>query len=481
MKKIYPVCLVVAALALAHLVYANVVINEIMYDISGTDTGREWIEVANIDGAPVPLADWKLFEANTNHALTPVVGNGTLPVGGFAVIADNTDKFLIDFPSFTGLLFDSSFSLSNTGEALILRDETLGDRDSVLYTNVWGAEGDGNSLQKSEGGENGWVSALPTPGAHNSVSATLPSATSTSTTTTTTSTGGGSAGGGSFEIDRKYIVADAGGDRKVIVGASVVFDGSGVGTNGEPLDGAEYHWNFGDGSTANGQTVLHAYRFPGEYSLILTATSGKYSDSDGIKVLAEPSRLSVSDVVPGATGAVTLKNGSPYELDLSLWVLRVGEKNFVFPTGTHILSGHTVSFPAEVTGLIPANIFGVALLYPNGVVAYQATSTALVATVSGQLMAPTESHSQTSHALHSVAAINAPLVLGTTTASGTTALSRTPAGKSGVPFSRTLVWGGGFVLLIILGAGSVLLLGREDSATVQSIADRITVTEGEEE
>src|SRR3989344_5734849 len=88
--------------------FANVEITEIMYDVSGSDTGREWIEVkANTE---TDLADWKLFEANTNHALTLVGGTALVPAGGVAVIADNTEKFLLDFPSFSGTLFDSSFS-----------------------------------------------------------------------------------------------------------------------------------------------------------------------------------------------------------------------------------------------------------------------------------------------------------------------------------------------------------------------------------
>ena len=52
------------------LARAEVVINEIMYDLEGTDTGREWIEIYNNSNSSVDLSSYKLFEADTNHELT---------------------------------------------------------------------------------------------------------------------------------------------------------------------------------------------------------------------------------------------------------------------------------------------------------------------------------------------------------------------------------------------------------------------------
>ena len=148
------------------LSFANVSFTEIMYDVSGSDTGREWVEIT-ADTA-TDLSDWKLFEANTNHTLTLVKGAALVPAGSFVVIADNTEKFLLDFPSFTGTLFDSSFSLSNTGETISLRNADLVDTDTVSYTSGQGAAGDGNSLQKIN---SVWAASLPTPGAANNTSA----------------------------------------------------------------------------------------------------------------------------------------------------------------------------------------------------------------------------------------------------------------------------------------------------------------------
>ncbi|MCR4281332.1 MAG: lamin tail domain-containing protein, partial [Candidatus Kaiserbacteria bacterium] len=42
---------------------AQVVISEIMYDLeTGSDSGREWVEVFNSGGSSVNLTDWKVSE-----------------------------------------------------------------------------------------------------------------------------------------------------------------------------------------------------------------------------------------------------------------------------------------------------------------------------------------------------------------------------------------------------------------------------------
>src|SRR3990167_6884392 len=123
-------------------VYASVIVSEVMYDLEGADTGREWVEIQN-DGVAVDLTGWKFFEGGVNHGLTLIQGDISLLQNGFAVIADNAEKFLLDWPGFSGMLFDSVFSLSNTGETLVLRNSELADVDSVTYSSEWGANGDG--------------------------------------------------------------------------------------------------------------------------------------------------------------------------------------------------------------------------------------------------------------------------------------------------------------------------------------------------
>jgi hypothetical protein len=151
----------------------SVIFSEIEYDLkSGVDAGREWIEVQNIGTSSISLATYKLFENKINHDIKFISGKSTLQAGEYAVIATNAKKFLLDNPFFGGNLFDSSFSLLNTGESLAIRDSKLSDVDTLSYQSSQGASGNGNSLQKSSAGS--WVENVPTPGVSNAKNSTAP-------------------------------------------------------------------------------------------------------------------------------------------------------------------------------------------------------------------------------------------------------------------------------------------------------------------
>lgn len=145
----------------------NLVINEIMYDLpTGSDTGREWVELRNGTNSSIDLSGWKFSESGGDHTLTLNSGGLTLPSGGFAVIADNPIAFLADWPGFSGTLLDSTaFTLSNTGETVAIKNSLLEIIDQFTYSTTTGATGDGNSLQRT--GDGNWIAALPTPGAEN--------------------------------------------------------------------------------------------------------------------------------------------------------------------------------------------------------------------------------------------------------------------------------------------------------------------------
>lgn len=143
----------------------GIVISEIMYDLkNGSDDGREWIEVYNNSDTPVDLSTYKFFEADTNHKIISVQGGENILSGGYAVIVSNAEKFTIDNPNFSGLVFDSTFSLSNAGEVLMLKDKDLNILDQYFYSSSLGGGGDGESLQLVNGS---WLASLPTPSKEN--------------------------------------------------------------------------------------------------------------------------------------------------------------------------------------------------------------------------------------------------------------------------------------------------------------------------
>ena len=126
--------------------FAQVRFTEIMYDALGADTGHEWIEVTNRGSNSIDLSGYKLFESGVNHNLTLVQGTTTLEAGASAIITADAQKFLADYPAYTGAIFKSPFNLLNTSGGFALKDKTLAVVDSASYAAAMGAAGDGNSL-----------------------------------------------------------------------------------------------------------------------------------------------------------------------------------------------------------------------------------------------------------------------------------------------------------------------------------------------
>ena len=89
-------------LGFPHFLYAQIGINEIMYDLSGTDTGKEWVEIYNNGSDSVDISTYKFSEATTNHALKSINGTSILAPGEFGILADDSTKFLLDNPNYNG-------------------------------------------------------------------------------------------------------------------------------------------------------------------------------------------------------------------------------------------------------------------------------------------------------------------------------------------------------------------------------------------
>jgi len=154
MKKIVFAISLLVILSASGKVFAagTIIINEMMYDLSGTDDDHEWIEIKNISGQSIDLTGWK-FNDGSNHLLNAPPKNGgqgslILSPGGFAILADNASVFLSDHPGFGGILIDTVMSLNNTSEILKILNADGQVIDEVSYTKEMGAAGDGYSLER---------------------------------------------------------------------------------------------------------------------------------------------------------------------------------------------------------------------------------------------------------------------------------------------------------------------------------------------
>ena len=354
----------------ANTAFANIVVNEIMYDLDGSDDGREWVEIFNGGSEQTDLSGWKFYENDTNHSLNLIQGGSIIQPGGYAVIVDNSDKFLADWLGFSGMIFDSSFSLKNTSESLSIRNGELNDIDQVVYNPSLGAGGDGNSLQKTAGG---WIAAVPTPGAQNNNSSqssqNSPPPDNPPPDNNRQQPVIEPTGGSSWPTEEQ-IFANAGEDRITPVGADVIFSGKALGLEKEPLDNARYSWNFGDGAAAEGQNVRHFYKYPGRYMVILDVSSGKYAASDRVVVEAIPNELKI---IEANKEFIKLRNGSKYIFDISGWFLRTTKNNqiFKFPESSLISANADLVISSDVSRITAGgNGELVELLYPNGAAAF---------------------------------------------------------------------------------------------------------------
>lgn len=360
------VAIIIGVCSVPQFCFADIRITEIMYDVPGTDTGREWVEIINDSGEEVSLEGITLFENNVQHKID-ISSNGTLLAGEYGVIADNKEKFLIDYPSFTGKVFDSVFSLVNTGESLaIYKNGTL--LQETTYDVSLGGVGDGNTIQWNG---SSFVIGGATPGTgfdasivitkeQNEESTEEKALTSANTTTSTHSSAEALT-----TLPELKVKTDAGRERYVTTNSPVLFSGR-LQVNGKEVKNGKYNWTFGDGFNGVGREVNHIFLFPGEYNVVLNSVIEGTKAVSRTKVIVTDPKVIISHVSYDE-GFVEVKNSSTKEVNIGNWQLIAESgserKKHVFPEDTILNAGMTIKFPSAFKTYESASI---KLLYPNG-------------------------------------------------------------------------------------------------------------------
>jgi hypothetical protein len=374
MKKLVFALFCSSLFFISNITNASVLINEIMYDPPGNDTNREWIEVSNDSNASVDFSGYKFYENETNHGLTIYQGDSNVPAGGYFIIVSNPVSFLEDYPSFSGVIFDSSFSLNNTGEELILKDENLNSVDTVTYNSSQGGNDNGNSLQKTS---NSWIEALPTPGAVNEdISNEPPSG----------DDGGGGGGSSSNnsssekEEVKKEIIKNPTIKAKILTNA-LAFVGEPhemkvkiLGYSNEDIVLGKVYWNFGDGSSLeqinNFENFSHTYYYPGEYPVLLEYREGPFSvepeATDKITIKVIPTTVVISKIGDSKDFFVELTNDANNDIDISNWSLRAGGKQFFLPKNSVILAKRKMTLSSRITGFSFGDQYNLKLFSATG-------------------------------------------------------------------------------------------------------------------
>lgn len=327
-----------------HAVYFS----EIMYDPQGSDTSREWVEVYNDTTSAVDFTSWKFFESGTNHGITSYSGGSNLQASGYAVIADNPIKFLEDNPSYQGVLYDSSFSLSNSGEQLILKNASGVAIDTVTYSTSLGGNDDGSTLSKIDGS---WVRGSATPGNTNQAQATSGSS-GTATTTENQATVA------QMAPPSADIVLYMSFEKIVVAGVETEFSTYAMTRAGKAIDNLKCNWAFGDGGQAIGTTTTkYRYAYPGRYIVQVEGTNGQVGGVGRMIVHVVPPEIIISKIDSGKYGNyIDITNPSNYSLDLSQWNLSINGNSFQFPKNTLIAEHSTTRFSGLAMGFASTTI-----------------------------------------------------------------------------------------------------------------------------
>ncbi len=389
---------------------AGVVLNEVMFDPAGTDTGLEWVELYNAGDAPQDFSGWQLYPDG--------IGYFTFPQG-FMLAAK---QFLVVHLRTSGAnsatdLYHSAASgnMGNTSGSVALFSKEPRGKDTLQSFIQWGRGGEtwesdasdaviwtkgtfvdvsgfaeGKSIGLSadgvaSGGAGAWrIIASPTPGGGNGGSAVLGSSPAPITPIQSSASPSASAQSSVATLPFPTLLAEAGSDITVAAGSLVEFTGAAI-LDGKPLiDGTRFWWNFGDGASREGRVVSHTFTIPGIYTVGLHVSNIIYAASDYLAVTVLPSAVSLPQAVSGREGFVVIRNSSVATLDIGEWILEDGAgKRFVIPSRTKIGVGLESAFPNAVTGLLGAasSTPFVVLAYPNGVRAAVFENTTAIASV----------------------------------------------------------------------------------------------------
>ena len=381
-KKVTLFFIILVFFLSCQVAFASLTINEIMYDLSGSDSvsskSREWIEVYNSDGAvSIDASKWRIYDGGANRTINGEV-NFYIPAGGYVIFAGDKDTFLEDHVGFSGTVYDTGItSLNNTGTTLQILDQDGEIVDGVTYASSQGASGDGNSLQKIS---STWQGKTATPASVNVGSSTDSSRNNNYNTEDTSSSQSSSTSENKNQkVVETKIKTKITSNNIVFAGIPTYFEASAFGKQGEALRDGRYFWNFGDGDsrevkTSESQKFIHTYFYAGEYRVSLEYYSSYYANtpeaSDSLVVKVVPAEILISRVGDEQDFFIELSNDTNNDTDLSNWVLVSNTRSFSFPRNTMLGSKDKLMVSSFVTHFSVTDKDTLKLLTPQGKIAF---------------------------------------------------------------------------------------------------------------
>jgi hypothetical protein len=345
----------------------DIVIQEVLFDPSGADTGLEYIILKNKSSADINMTAWDLYPSGIGYFTFPdfsLSPEETVKVHLRASGVNDAKNLYHEFASSNIRNSSGSIALFSSSEhtkdtiKIFVRYQKVGSSESKTWetaasdAGLWqkgdfvdiGSLIEGQVIFLSDLNDfkssSGWSIKTSTEevSIDQAESQSQPSDTDNSSYVQ--------------PEDLPQIKAYAGKDRTVTVGADTEFRGQAFGLEDEPLDNARYLWTFGDGASKEGKNITHTYQYPGDYIVALNVSSGDYSASDYLLIKAIPNQIFISEIKTGADSFVEFENKSKEEIDISGCQVKYQSQSFIFPQSTRIRPNAYLVIPSSVSDMI---------------------------------------------------------------------------------------------------------------------------------
>lgn len=323
--------------------HASVSISEVAWMGNAVSANHEWIELYN-DGDAVAVDGWVLSDgANLSIELA-----GTISANSYAVLERTSDDSALGaaFLIYAGALVNSGATLRLERADGTVVDQVSGGED---WDNVGG---DNTTKETAQYTSSGWITAVATPGRpapaiDNLVKEGLEDEDETVSTKETKKKEISNPGEPvRLEIPDVTLQLDIHSQSVGYVNQPISYSVEPSGIGEHLINSLSYQWNFGDGQSASGKEVSHVYSFPGKYVVTVYAGFKRQEQVSRHEITILPVALSITT---SAHGDVQVNNDSPYEVDLSGYLVK-GTKDFLFPPRTIILPNQTVTLHREKVG-----------------------------------------------------------------------------------------------------------------------------------
>ena len=366
------------------MVFGNVVINEVFYDPSGVDTGKEYIRLYNNSDSSVDLTNWSIDPSSANYFIIP---SFTLNAKSFV----NIHIGISGTNTATDLYDNGSANMGNTSGPIALfnhatthKAETFVDyieygvggqtnESEAVKTGIWATNAfipdvaEGKTIKlKTDGVDTNspgdWVETNPSI-AQESSSESEESTTEQSETPPIP-TG-----------PNQPPVADAGDNIIGFINQEIQFDGS---QSSDPENNdLHYEWNMGDGKLIELPSFTYIYSYSGTYLVTLMVFDGKNYAFDTITVKIQAGQITINEFMANPSGKdeeeewIEIYNDSDSITDISGWQMddtASGSSAFIFPKNTLIAPKSYLVFSRQTTKIALNNdADSVKLLMPGGI------------------------------------------------------------------------------------------------------------------